>query len=86
MSCPRTTNGCSGGVSWFYRIILGSPPCWEYCCDEHDLAYDEGGTAKDRSLADRRLRDCLGMAGYPVRGWIYWVAVRLFGGSHFNWC
>lgn len=78
------TNGCSGGVSWFYRVFLGAPPRWEYCCDEHDFAYEEGGAPADRALADRRLRSCIYEAGYPVRAWLYWGAVRVFGGRHWH--
>ena len=81
--CPHA-DGCSGGVSWFYRHILRSPARWEYCCDEHDVAYSEGGTSADRALADRRPQECIADAGYPVRAWMYWAAVRVFGGRHWE--
>lgn len=72
-------NGCSGGVSWFYRTFLGRDIGCRYCCDEHDLAYDEGGSHKDRALADRRFRVCIKESGRPVRAWLFWAAVRLGG-------
>ncbi|EGJ49062.1 hypothetical protein [Desulfocurvibacter africanus] len=72
-------DGCSGGVDWLWRVCLGRRPPWTYCCDEHDLAYEEAESLADLRLADRRLRDCLRQAGRPVRSWIYYAAVRLCG-------
>ena len=72
-------DGCSGGVSWFYRTLLGQDIGCRYCCDEHDLAYEEGGGRRDRALADRRFRDCVRGSGRPVLAWVFWAAVRLGG-------
>ena len=72
-------NGCSGGVSLLYRRLLRRDAPFEYCCDEHDLAYEEGGGVLDRRKADRRFRDCLLDSGRPVRAWLFWGAVRLCG-------
>lgn len=79
-------NGCGGAgeISRFWRYVFGMPPPWEPCCDEHDLAYVQGGPAKWRAWADRLLRRCMIRRGYPVRAWLYWAAVRLFGGRHWR--
>lgn len=70
-------DGCSGGVSRLWRLVTGNRPPFEWCCDEHDLAYDEGGNPDDRRLADRRLRECVAMSGHPVVAWIMWIGVRI---------
>jgi hypothetical protein len=72
-------NGCSGGVSKAWRIVTGKRPPFEWCCDEHDLAYDEGGTSADRRLADKRLRECVAWAGYPRFAWVVWLGARAGG-------
>lgn len=77
-------DGCSGGPSLFWRTLVGKGPAWEYCCDEHDLAYEQGGDSATRKWADGILRDCMLRAGYPLRAWIYYCAVRLFGAPHWN--
>lgn len=77
-------NGCSGGVTRFYRRFLGRDIGCRYCCDEHDLAYAEGGGRNDRAIADTRFRDCIAESGRPVRAWLFWLAVRLFGWLHWR--
>lgn len=32
---------------------------WCDCCQEHDLAYWQGGSSEERTLADTTLRDCV---------------------------
>lgn len=41
------SNGCGGAgeISTVWRMVRGKPPPWEGCCDQHDLAYDQGGPA-----------------------------------------
>ena len=80
-ACPApnlTCNGCSFGISWFYRTFLGRPPVWECFCDVHDYAYGSGITAKDRLKADRQLRKCI-QAYAPIKATIFYVGLRLFG-------
>ena len=74
-------NGCSGGISFFWRVVTGQPPKFEYCCDEHDTFYIQGGSEADRAFADGLLRDCLrrDLAGRGQGQWIagcFWLAVR----------
>lgn len=74
-------DGCSSAPDLFYRE----------CCDEHDVHYRTGKTIDDqpitRAEADRQLRLCMMEHGQtPIVGrwllpWVYWTAVRLFGGS-----
>ena len=71
-------NGCSGGISRIYGLLNRNVP-FLFCCDEHDLAYEEGGIRTDRALADRRFRECVRESGRPVRAWLLFCAVRLFG-------
>ncbi|WP_298032476.1 hypothetical protein [uncultured Desulfovibrio sp.] len=64
------------------KWLFGRDMPFRVCCDEHDLFYDQGGSAADRTFADRVLRECIRSMGYPVSAWIVWICVRLFGGSH----
>ena len=73
------TDGCSGPVSFFYEKILRRPFKLEYCCDEHDLAYDEGVTAKDKFVADYRFFICLWEAGGRTKAILFFLAVTIFG-------
>lgn len=90
-------DGCSGGLSWLHIKLFGCDIACVYCCDEHDVAYFEGGSPEDRKLADKRLRLCVQQAGKFTgwRGafrkawrfalsWIMYAAVRLFGESHWG--
>lgn len=81
------TNGCGGDgeISKLYRWLIGKPPSWEYCCDKHDLAYEQGGPEEWRAWADGMLRDCMKSNGHPIRAYLYWLAVRLMGSSHWNY-
>jgi len=70
---PFTTDGCSLFPDG------GSETCWADCCVAHDRAYWRGGTASERVLADRELRQCVAGRGKPrLAGLMYW-GVRLGG-------
>ncbi|MEJ7622743.1 MAG: hypothetical protein WKF34_02000 [Pyrinomonadaceae bacterium] len=56
------------------------------CCIEHDRDYHAGGSLKERSDSDKRLKQCVRSKG---KGWrrrflanMIWVGVRV-GGVHF---
>ena len=63
------SDGCSGGMSWSWRVVAdlfpdfeaaqGSAPPWESCCVAHDAAYhDAGGTTEaEASFAARLAAD-----------------------------
>jgi hypothetical protein len=52
---PFTSDGCS----LFPDGTLKHRDKWCDCCQNHDLAYWQGGNAKDRDQADASLRDCV---------------------------
>lgn len=76
---PFTTDGCSGGMSWFWHTILKHAPPWEDCCFEHDKAYWQGGSKQDRKLADQKLFNCVKNNGYPKTGKFMQYIVRVGG-------
>lgn len=81
------SDGCSGGMSWFWRTFLRRPPPWEGACIDHDYAYWYGGSRSKRLLADRCLAAQVARSGYPVIGAMMYYAVRLGGMPHwrFSW-
>lgn len=85
---PRefTTDGCSGGMSWFWQTAVKpftkTDIPWRDCCVTHDRAYWMGGSWYDRRFADRELAQCVEQKGYPVIGWLMYIGVRI-GGSPF---
>lgn len=80
---PAFGDGCSGGMSWFHRNVLGEPPKWESCCVTHDRAYAKGGTADERLAEDQKLYACVTGMGYPLAAGVMWVAIRPFGHPFF---
>ena len=52
---PFTSDGCS----LFPDGTFQDRDKWCDCCQNHDLAYWQGGSADDRELADATLRDCV---------------------------
>ena len=63
------TDGCSGGMSWSWRVVAdvfpdfkgaqGATPPWEDCCVVHDKAYHNAGgaTQAEASFAARLVAD-----------------------------
>ena len=72
-------DGCSGLQSWLWRQFTGKGPPWEYCCNEHDLAYIEAGPIEWRKFYDLKLKECMTDLGYPTWAKIYYVFVRTLG-------
>lgn len=77
---PFKTDGCSGGMSWFWRTFKGGPPPWEGACETHDREYWDGGTAAERYDADLELMCEIenNHGGLHLAYWTF-VAVRIFG-------
>jgi len=86
------TNGC-GGKGGFCR-----PPHWfglEGDCDLHDFLYTVGCTEQHRLEADRILHDLIQHRAsgaplwkrwyYRTQAWVYYRAVRAFGGKFFRY-
>lgn len=76
---PFKTDGCSGGMSWFWRTFKGGPPPWEGACVAHDRAYWAGGSAPKRAWADNVLADHINFAGCPSLAVLTLIAIRIFG-------
>ncbi len=79
MDYPFTTDGCSGGLSFAWRLLFGTATPWEDCCIEHDRLYWCGGTAAERRAADRALLKCVRNNGHPGWSLALWAAVRIGG-------
>ena len=80
--------GCTG-VSWVVKKFGGELP-GEYCCDEHDVAYDEGGSLKEKIKRDAKLASCifsshrsLIVSSLAASG--AWLAVTFFPYSYYIW-
>lgn len=78
-----TTDGCSGGMSWFWRTFLRKAPPWEHHCFWHDIAYWRGGFYQDRLDADVELFRGVCNEGYPWVATLMFVAVRAGGAPFF---
>jgi len=76
-----TTDGCSGGMSIFWRAVFRKPPPWESDCIDHDRAYWAGGSAEQKKAADIRLAEAVRRRGYPIIAKAMYYAVRI-GGVH----
>ena len=84
---------CSGRLSYIHKKLLGKHLSFNFCCEEHDFAYGEGGTKADRKLADIRFRRCiqtysksrLKRAWLWLAGWVIYATVRIFGKNRSNY-
>ncbi len=72
---PFTTDGCSR----FPDGTLSEPDLWLECCTVHDVAYWQGGTDEQRSVADLELRQCVSGLGRPTIALLMFVGVRIGG-------
>ena len=79
MDFPFTTDGCSGGLSWYWRLLHRKAPPWEKLCVEHERAYHAGGTRAARCIADQDLFAAMIKRGHPWWGIAMYAAVRLGG-------
>lgn len=90
--CATTSDACSGGLSWFYKVAMKRDISCHWCCICHDFLYSIGGSDEDRLWADFLLWRCAAMVG-KFEGWrgpfrrvwrgfraaIMFVAVRVAG-------
>jgi hypothetical protein len=81
---PPYKDGCSGGMSWFHRNVLGEVPAWEGCCDAHDKLYGPGGTSDQRLAADQSLYACVVATGHTLTAGFMWAGVRFAGQPFFG--
>jgi len=82
---PFTSDGCSDFPD-------GTPKhktLWLGCCTEHDKAYWQGGTYKERRQADRELQRCVASVGEPGIAALMRAGVRVGGSpcwpTRFRW-
>jgi len=52
---------------------------WVDCCVDHDFGYWMGGTCKERSEFDLRLKDCVAAKGHPFMADAMYLGVRVGG-------
>ena len=74
-----TTDGCSGFLSFTWRMLFRKGPPWEHCCEDHDRAYWKGGEKSLRLKADIELMRCVAANGHPYWAKVMYLAVRLGG-------
>ena len=93
----KKNNWCTHAPDW----LLSAGAIGRDCCQAHDKLYETGGDVCDRLWADVRLLFCIincanrkqggkrfgwiMIAIAHITGIIYFLAVRIFGTTHFNW-
>jgi hypothetical protein len=77
------TKGCT--VLSFVLRSLGFPVPGEYCCDEHDVGYDQGGSLWWKIQLDAKFYDCVKDGVNPVAAGLGWVAVTFNPYSYWVW-
>ena len=81
---PAGTNGCSGGISLFWRQVLKRVPSWETCCYEHDREYRRYGIWTEKARSDRKLLACIAEKN-PAIGAAMFTAVIAIGQIFFKY-
>jgi hypothetical protein len=76
---PFLSDGCSGFMSFLWRMFLHRPPPWEGSCIEHDLAYWRGGPKELRLSADSKVMQDVAAGGHPYWAVVLFIAVRIGG-------
>jgi hypothetical protein len=76
---PFESDGCSGFMSYLWRLFFRRAPPWEDGCLEHDRAYWQGGELGLRLQADSRLMQHVAAKGHPYWAWLMFAGVRLGG-------
>jgi len=79
---PFTTDGCSGGMSWFWNNVLRRETPWRHACVVHDLQYWLGGTKDDRLHSDIRLFADVVKNGHSIIALLMFIAVRIGGSAY----
>lgn len=67
------------GCSCFPEGTWKDPDLWEQHCLVHDYRYWQGGTRRERKLADRKLRDGIRSKGKPIVAQLAYAGVRIGG-------
>ncbi|PCJ30826.1 MAG: hypothetical protein COA99_17725 [Moraxellaceae bacterium] len=75
---PFSTDGCSA----FPNGTFKQNTLWLACCTDHDLAYWQGGSYKERLAADQSLKACVEQVGEAEIAIVMLAGVRV-GGTPF---
>jgi hypothetical protein len=76
---PFVTDGCSGFMSFVWRLLFKTATPWEGLCVDHDKAYWRGGDKSLRLEADSKLMQGVATKGHPYWACLMFVGVRLGG-------
>jgi hypothetical protein len=74
------TDYCTGYVEGTRQ----NPDLWKHCCVEHDLYFWAGGSKKDRSKSDERLKACVSSTGQKMHAELIFLGVYFGGLSPFK--
>ena len=83
MKWNEFTKGCT--ILSFVFSKLGLPVIGEYCCDEHDVAYDQGGALMWKLEVDLKFFDCVEKAGGFGIALFRWVMITFSPYSYYVW-
>ena len=82
---PFSSDGCSS----FPDGTVEQKELWLACCNQHDLAYWQGGSYQQRLDADLSLKQCVSAVGEPIVAELMLSGVRIGGSPYwpttFRW-
>ena len=84
-ACEAKPNGCSGGMSAYYRNAFHSYPVWVNCCNAHDNRYSRGDTELDRMRTDDKLASYVATTNFPMMNDVIWFWIRVGGAPHYRY-
>ena len=77
------TAGCTGLSFILSRLGLNTPG--EYCCDEHDVAYEQGGTWRWKLTVDAHFFGCVRKGVNIWAAVAGWLMVTLNPYAYWAW-
>ena len=79
----KFSKGCTG-LSWLLRKFNLKAP-GEYCCEEHDVAYDQGGSLLWKIKMDCKIFTCVRDAENFIIATAYWLVISISPYSYWAW-
>ena len=79
----KFTAGCTGLSFILSRLGFDTPG--EYCCDEHDAAYEQGGTWRWKLTVDARFFRCVRRGVNIWAAALGWLVVTLNPYAYWAW-
>ena len=83
MNWSELTKGCT--ILSFVFHKLGLPVVGEFCCDEHDVAYDQGGSLLWKLEMDAKLFRCVRKVGGSLPALFRWLMITISPYSYYVW-